>query len=70
MGENWDFSGFFLTSAANPRFYVRNGGWCVNLRGLGDMDKIKASKNVVKRGKNEQKLAEIHKNARFFGKNS
>jgi len=50
-------------------FWVKNGGWYVNLRGLGKMDKKKTSKNVKKRRKRKQKGAKIHKSARFLGKN-
>jgi len=37
---------------------------------LGEIDKKKTAKKRRKMSKNWQKLAEIHKNARFSGKNS
>ena len=46
--ENWDFSVFFLILGANPCFWVNNGGWCVNLRSLGNIGRENASKNEHK----------------------
>jgi hypothetical protein len=45
------FQVFFLTLRANPCFWVKNGGCYVSLRGLGDIGKKNASKNVGKLGK-------------------
>ncbi len=55
------FQVFFLSSGANPCFWVKNGDWCVNLRGMGDIGKKKATKNV-------EKLAKIGINFNKFGK--
>jgi len=53
--RNWGklgfFQVFFLISGANPCFWAKNGGWYVNLRGLGDIGKKSASKNVEKLAK-------------------
>jgi hypothetical protein len=46
IGDFLGFSGFFLILETNPCFWVNNGGWCVNLQGLGDMGKNNASKNA------------------------
>ncbi len=42
------FQVFFVPFFADVGFWVNNGGGYVNLRGVGDMGKIKASKNVKK----------------------
>jgi len=39
----------------NPCFWGKNGGWYVNMRGLGKIDKNNVQKNAEKRGKSEQK---------------
>jgi len=64
--ENWGFLGFFSDLGANPCLWVKNGGCYVNLRGMGEIDKIEMRKN-------EQKLAKISINSEkfsFFSKNS
>ncbi len=69
MGENWGFSGFFLTLGVNPCFWVKNGGKYVNMRSRGNVGKIETSKNAGKLGKigiNFNKFG----NFSFFGKNS
>jgi len=43
-----DFQVFFVPFFADAGFWANNGGWRVNLRGVGDMGKIKASKNAEK----------------------
>ena len=48
LGEIWGFSGFFLILGTNPCFWVINGGWYVNTRGMGKVGKKKASKNEHK----------------------
>ncbi len=42
------FQVFFVHFREDIGYWVKNGGWCVNLQGLGDMDKKNASKNVKK----------------------
>ncbi len=64
-GKLGDFQVFFLILVANLCFWVKNGGCYVNLRGLGEIDKIKTRKN-------EQKLPNISINSEkfsFFSKN-
>jgi len=39
---------FFLILGANPCFWVNNGDWYVNMRGMGKVGKKKASKNERK----------------------
>jgi len=39
------FQVFFLILGANPCFWVKNGGWCVSLRGMGNIGNKKTSIN-------------------------
>jgi hypothetical protein len=39
---------FFAHLCGDVGFWVKNEGWCVNLRGLGGIGKKNASKNVEK----------------------
>jgi len=48
MGKFGIFQVFFLISGANPCFWVKNGDQYVNMRGMGDIGKKNASKNVEK----------------------
>ena len=48
FGEIVGFSGFFLILGANHFFWVKYGGWYVNMRGLGGVDKKKTLKNEHK----------------------
>jgi len=61
LGEIGVFSVFFPFLGANPCFWAKNEGWYVNMRGLGDIGKKNASKNV-------KKLAKIGINFNKFGK--
>ncbi len=55
------FQVFFVHFRADVGLWVINGGWCVNLRGMGDIGKKNVSKNV-------EKLAKISINFNKFGK--
>ena len=52
---------FLFVSVQMLVFSVKNGAWCVYLRGLGDIGEKNASKNV-------KKLAKIGINFNKFGK--
>ncbi len=52
---------FFSDFRGNPCFWIKNGGRCVNLRGLGDIGKENASKN-------DEELGKIGINFNKFGK--
>ncbi len=48
MGENWGFLGFFSDFGGKPLFLGQNWGKYVNMRGRGNVGKIKTSKNEHK----------------------
>jgi hypothetical protein len=48
LGEIGFFQVFFVHFRADVGFWAKNGGWCVNLQGMGDIGKKNASKNVGK----------------------
>jgi len=51
---------FFPDFGRAPCFWAKNGGWHVNLRSLGRIDKKNAQKTAVKRAKNWQKFVKIY----------
>ena len=73
-GKIWDFGGCFqkriwVFGGILIDYWAKNGGWYVNLRGLGKIGKenmVKMSKKSRKMMQNEWRLRENH--ARFEGK--
>ena len=59
MGGNSGFSGFFLILGANPRVWVKNGDWRVNMHGMGNSGKIKTSKDEHKKAWIEYELVKM-----------
>ena len=56
LGKNWGFFSFFVSFPWGGSFLGKECGWRLCLRSIGDMGKIKTSKNEDEMGSNGHKL--------------